>query len=197
MYRLLLLLLFPTLAFAQTSAAVDVILRTDGEEISGRVLTVSPSEVAYVPTPGADTLHLATNDVFLVRYANGTRELLQAAAPAPVTGATLSPEARAAQARADARRCYQGHEAFNGALGATLVGSVFWGALATAAISNAPPQAKNLHVPTPARLADAPYATAYQAEATTIKHRKAWAGYGVGLGIQVLLLGVLIAGTAH
>ena len=84
MRRLLLLLLLLLAgvgqARAQMAGTTDVILRTDGSEVPGRVLTISPLVLRYLPPAGADTLRLATADVFLVRYANGAREILHPAA---------------------------------------------------------------------------------------------------------------------
>lgn len=50
-------------------AGTDDILCTDGSEVPGRVLTISPLALRYLPPAGTDTLRLATADVLLVRYA--------------------------------------------------------------------------------------------------------------------------------
>ncbi|MGI4869978.1 MAG: hypothetical protein ACRYFX_02235 [Janthinobacterium lividum] len=74
-----------------TPAASDVLLLSNGQELSGQVLTIGPTELAYRPAPVAgaaplpDTVRLPVASVFMVRYANGTREVLaqlQPAAPA-------------------------------------------------------------------------------------------------------------------
>ena len=91
------------------SAPTDVMLRTDGREVVGRVLTITPLELCYLSPAGADTLYLPAADVFLVRFANGTREVLHplppagAAAPDPLPGLTTTD--RHAQGRPDANRC--------------------------------------------------------------------------------------------
>lgn len=85
---LLLLLRRPPAAAQAPAAPTDVLLRTDGTEVPGRVLTITPLEVRYLPPAGADTLRLAVADVFLVRYANGTREVLH-----PPAGAASSAHA--------------------------------------------------------------------------------------------------------
>ena len=68
-------------AETQPARTTDVILRTDGSEIPGRMLAISPLELRYLPPTGADTLRLTTTEVFLVRCANGTRELLHPLTP--------------------------------------------------------------------------------------------------------------------
>ncbi len=92
-----------------TPAATDVLLLTTGQEVSGRVLTITPTELTYLPaapTP-SDTLRLPTSSVFLVRYANGTREVLTAPAPVanddPTPPGAARPEHPAAPAAGPAR----------------------------------------------------------------------------------------------
>ncbi|SMB94883.1 hypothetical protein SAMN00120144_2098, partial [Hymenobacter roseosalivarius DSM 11622] len=76
--------------------AQDTILRTDGDEVKARVLAITPTDVAYVPTtepPSTDTLHLVATQVFLIRYANGTKEIISNPATAvPAVGLARTPQ---------------------------------------------------------------------------------------------------------
>ncbi|WP_210513698.1 hypothetical protein [Hymenobacter terricola] len=200
--RLLLLVLLAagaSPARAQTPAT-DVILRTDGTEVSGRVLTITPLELRYLPPTGADTLPLAVADVFLVRYANGTREVLHPApanaptAPGPLPG--LSETGRRTLAQRDATHGYTDHAAFWGSLGATLYGGPVFGLVAPAVIAPHRVAERNLGAPHPALLADAFYGEAYRQEAQRRKRGRAWAGYGVGTAAWVVLFASLLA-NAH
>ena len=200
--RLLLLVLLAAGATSPAGAqapATDVILRTDGTEVSGRVLTITPVELRYLPPAGADTLRLAIADVFLVRYANGTREVLQPA-PAPADAPAgpgllpgMSESSRRALAQRDAARAYTDHGAFWGSLGATLYGGPLLGLVAPATMAPHQIAVRNLQAPHPALLADPVYGKAYRQEAQRRKRDRAWAGYGTGVGVWVVLFGAFLA----
>lgn len=195
----LLLLAGVSQARAQAARTTDVILCTDGREVPGRVLTISPLALTYRPAAGTDTLRLALAEVFLVRYANGTREVLHPAAlpetpQAPDLLPGLSEAQRRTQGRQDAARSYAGHGPFWGSLGATLYGGPLLGALAPALIAPRAVVAAHLDAPRPALLADPAYGQAYRAEAQRRKRGRAWGGYGVGVGLWVVLIGSLVAG---
>lgn len=195
---LLFLLLAGTYGARAQHTSADVILRTDGSEVVGRVLTISPLEVRYLPPAGADTLRLAVADVFLVRYANGTREVLH-----PVNtsaGANnsdllpgLSDQQRRVRGREDAARYYTSQAPFWGSLGATLYAGPLVGLIAPAVIAPHKVSMRNLQAPHPELLADPVYGNAYQQEAHRRKRNHTWAGYGTGAGVWVVLIGALVA----
>lgn len=192
-----LLLGAPGLGQAQ-STTTDVILRTDGSEVPGRVLTITPLEVRYVPPAGADTLRLATADIFLVRYANGTREVLHPATPAgPTQSPDLLPGLSQAQRRALARqaaaRGYTSQGPFWGSLGATLYAGPLLGVVAPAVIAPHPVATYRLGAPHPELLADPAYGDAYRQEAQRRKRGRAWGGYGAGTAIWVVLIAAIFS----
>ena len=196
----LLLLLRLTPAAAQAPAApTDVLLRTDGTEVPGRVLAITPLEVRYLPPARADTLRLPVADVFLVRYANGTREVLHPPAGAASSAAPrpndllpgLSDAQRRALARHDAARGYTDRGPFWGSLGATLYGGPLLGVVGPAFIAPHTVATRQLGAPRPELLADPAYNDAYRKEAQHRKRGRAWGGYGVGVGVWVLLIGAL------
>jgi len=186
-----------------TPAATDVLLLTTGQEVSGRVLTITPTELTYLPaapTP-SDTLRLPTSSVFLVRYANGTREVLTA--PAPVANDDPTPPAlrglstpqRQQLGQRDALRYYRASGPYWGALGSTLYLGPLLGLAPTAVISSQWVRDHNLKAPTPALLQDASYAQGYRQQANRTKHRRAWSGYGVATAVYVVLIAALVAGA--
>ncbi|MBO2010471.1 hypothetical protein [Hymenobacter negativus] len=196
-FLLALLLASPSMTWAQ-NAPTDIILRTDGSEVVGRVLTISPVTVSYLPPASADTLRLAAADVFLVRYANGTREVLHPIAP--VAGPDkddllpgMSDLQRRVQGRQDAARYYTNQAPFWGSLGATLYTGPLLGLIAPAVITTPAVATRNLHAPHPELLADPAYSNAYREEAHRRKRGRAWGGYGVGAGVWVVLIGALVA----
>ncbi|MGI4740191.1 MAG: hypothetical protein ACRYG7_33895 [Janthinobacterium lividum] len=194
------------IAQAQPSArpATDVLLLTTGQEVSGRVLTITPTELTYLPTAPTppDTLHLPIASVFLVRYANGTREVLTAPPPlaadkdpTPLALRELSAPQRQQLGQHDALRYYRASGPYWGAFGSTLYLGPLLGLAPTAVISSHWVRDNNLKVPTPTLLQDASYAQGYQQQANQLKRRRTWSGYGVATALYVVLIGALLAGT--
>ena len=186
-------------ARAQEAAPTDVILRTDGREVPGRVLTISPLALTYLPPTGTDTLRLANADVFLVRYANGTHEVLN---PMTSTDESLAPDLlpglsdaqRRAQGRQDAARSYTSSGPFWGSLSAGLYGGPLLGLIAPATVAPHSIARANLNAPHPELLADPAYGRAYREEAQRRKRGRAWGGYGVGMGAWLVLVSSLVSG---
>ena len=202
---LLLLLASAGRAGAQSAASTDVILRTDGTEVPGRVVTITPLELRYLPPASADTVRLASADtvrlasadVFLVRYANGTREVMHPLGPAPITApgplADLSEAQRRTLAQRDADHGYTGRSPFWGTFAASVYGGPLLGWIAPVVIAPKPVAARNLGAPHPERLADPVYNQAYLHEVQRRKRHQTWAGYGTGMAVWVLLVGTLAA----
>lgn len=197
-----LLLLFGLLLAAGASWAqaspTDILLLTNGEEVAGRVLTITPLQLSYLPVAGADTLRLAAADVFLVRYANGTREVLHPTdqpepAGQPDLLAGLSNAQRYTLAQRDVARSYTGRGAFWGSLGATLYGGPLLGMIAPAVIAPNTIGRPQLKAPHPELLNDPVYGDAYRREAQRRKRGQAWGGYGLGAAIWVILLGAALS----
>ena len=190
--------MLPTRAWAQASPGPDTILRLDGQEVQGRVVVLTPTVLRYLPAAPAppDTLALPVAEVFLVRYANGTREVLH---PAVAAGgpADLLPGLDAGQrvglGRRDALAHYTDHGPYWGTLGATLYAGPVFGIIAPAVVSGAAVKARNFQAPAPALLADPNYLRGYQDQANRSKRQRTWGGYGTGVGVWVVVLAVVAA----
>ncbi|WP_201985827.1 hypothetical protein [Hymenobacter rubidus] len=82
---LLLLVLLGSAAHAQ-----DLLTKRNGEEIAVKVVEITPAEVRYrrADNPDGPLISVWKSDVFMIRYANGSKEVLNAApAVAPGTSA--------------------------------------------------------------------------------------------------------------
>lgn len=197
---LLLLLLLAGTARAQAPApAPDTLLLITGDEVAARVLRISPLELRYLMPGRTDTLNLATTAVFLVRYANGTHELLHpvpenSAAETTTPLAGLSPEQRMRQGQQDAACGYTNREPFWGSVLATVYGGPILGVVGPALIAPHAIKPKHLGAPQPALLADPAYGLAYRQEAQRLKRRRAWGGYEAGIGIWTVLIMGIVAG---
>ncbi|WP_303309958.1 hypothetical protein [Hymenobacter sp. BT730] len=186
-YFLFLLLLLPALSQAQ-----DVILRTSGEEVPAKVVRITPDQVVYMT--GTDTLQMPAADVFLIRYANGTKEVLTKQT-STTTALALTPAQAEQLGRTDARQLFKAKGAFWGTFAATFVTASAYGVggIATgAAIAATPPRAKNLIPSRPELLQNPDYVRGYQKQAQNKKLGKAAAGFGVGAGAAVVTATVAV-----
>ncbi|AIZ62537.1 hypothetical protein PK28_00415 [Hymenobacter sp. DG25B] len=187
-FLLFLFLLMPALTQAQ-----DVILRTSGEELPAKVVRITPDQVVYMT--GTDTLQLPATEVFLIRYANGTKEVLGNKAVATTTVPALTPQQAEQLGRSDARQLFKAKGAFWGTCGATFITMSAYGlgGVATgAAIAATPPKDKNLIPSRPELLQNPDYVRGYKQQAQNKKLGKAAAGFGVGAGAALVVVSVAV-----
>ncbi|MDQ2769683.1 MAG: hypothetical protein M3Y54_04190 [Bacteroidota bacterium] len=85
MRQTILLFLLALLA-GSAAQAQDLLTKRNGEELSVKILEITPSEVRYrrADNPDGPLISIWRSDVFMIRYANGTRENLSGA-PLPAT----------------------------------------------------------------------------------------------------------------
>jgi hypothetical protein len=188
--RTIVLLLLCAFGWARPLQAqsTDVILHTDGRETSARVLSITPTLVTY--QAGTDTLTLPTREVFLIRYPNGSRELLAAAtkfSPAPVTTSEESLAAAKAmdrQGRIDAGRNFKIAGTFWGSYVTTIASTPTWfmaGAATSITLGSLRPLERNLIVPDPALRANPSYMAGYRSRAAKKKFGSAALGFAMGV----------------
>lgn len=189
-----LLLVFCGLLLTLRATAQDVILLSTGEELAGKVLTITPELVTYL-NPTADTLRVAATQVFLIRYSNGTKDVFQQQATAPPLPG-LTKEDAYAQGRRDARAYFKAPGVFWGTYGATIITSGYGGLGGVATglgMSLAPPKEQNFRVPNPALLKDPSYVAGYRHQAQNKKIGSAAGGFGAGLGTMVVFVAVILS----
>lgn len=192
------------------AGATDVIVRTNGDELPARVLRITPQVVQYLPVPlaaadplsapASDTLLLPAAEVFMIRYANGTKEVLRsvstsASVPDPRAAIVgLSAPQRYEQGRRDSRRYYKPAQ---GVFWGTFVGTVatagYGGLVVGTAVTLTAPPRGNLNAPEPALLNDPAYYNGYAQQAKNRKLGKAAAGFGVGMGTLLVLFTLFAA----
>lgn len=194
--------LLPARARAQAAPGSDTILRLDGQEIQGRVVVLTPTVLRYLPAAPAppDTLALPVAEVFLVRYANGTKEVLH---PEMAAGGSadllpgLDARQRDSLGRRDAAAHYNQHGPYWGTFGTTLYAGPVFGLVPAAIVSSIDVKARNFQSPQPALLADANYQRGYQQQANRTKRQRTWSGYGTGVGVWVVLIAALVASVSN
>ena len=184
------------LLLSRSGRAQDVILRTTGEEIPARVLTIRPERISYVlPAAPTDTLYLNAPEVFMVRYANGTKELIHAATARAAAPIGLTDAQARQQGQADARKYFKAPGAFWGTMGATVGYFPIGGIVTGAVISNSNPKPRNMLVPDQTLLQNPAYVQGYQQQARRQKYGKAAAGFGVGTGAVLTITAILLVGV--
>jgi hypothetical protein len=175
------------------SFAQDVILKSNGEEIPGKVITITPEQVTYISAAEgrSDTLRLASNTVFLIRYANGTKDVLHN--PAAPTEPAMPKDEAYMRGRLDARKLYKAPGAFWGTYASTIVGVGYGGIITGVAVGAAKPKAQNFVVPEAKLLQNPDYMAGYQKQAHKKKIGSVAGGFGAGVGTLVVLQVIIIA----
>lgn len=80
--------MLPLLLLLLPASAQDIILKSNGEEVSAKVLELTPELVKYqlFNYPDGPVISVYKRDVFMIKYANGTKEVFQPQRPAPAPG---------------------------------------------------------------------------------------------------------------
>lgn len=204
------------LVFGSPAGAQDVILDVQGNEQPGQVVEVTPTQVIFRPQgsdPAAAAVALDKQLLFMIRFANGTKETFAQnllPPPAPATSAAagdsvarLTSEALYAQGQADALKLHNYKGAFWGTYAATLVTmplATAGGIITGGAIGLTRPVAANNPQIPPAMLRQPSYVAGYEEQAQRHKLQKAAAGYGAAwgttIGVGLLYVIGLILSTA-
>lgn len=80
------------LACSAVVAAQDIIVKADGNEIPCKVIELDPPKVKYLPSDHTDgpIRSLSYAEVFMIKYGNGTKEVLKATAATTTTETTTA-----------------------------------------------------------------------------------------------------------
>lgn len=205
-----LLHLIPLLWLLITSAspaatAQDTLITVQGEELYVKLLEVHPELVRYRQAGKPDSVvqQLEKSKLFMIKYGNGTREVIwkeqpaAGAAPAtvsaqglPVALQGLTEQQQYEKGRIEAIRYYKPKAMGVAGTCATLFNPIA-GVILAAVVS--PGKIKIHQVSDPALLQSRAFTDGYNAEAKRIIRRKTWAGVAVGGGIYVLYFYALFA----
>ncbi len=180
-----LLLLFTVLG-AQLVMAQDVIVKTNGEELKARVLEITTTDIAYLSADTTDAVNykIAKAEVFMIRFANGTKEVFQENLPANTTATIADPALMYQKGQQDARSHYKGTGALLGSAASVLIA----GPVVPIIIGAVKPRAHYNKALPAASLQDPNYVRGYEKQAHKRKVGKAALGFGIGTGVGVLYL---------
>ncbi|MGV3539211.1 MAG: hypothetical protein ACO1OQ_05335 [Rufibacter sp.] len=178
---LLLFCLF--LLLSGSSIAQDIIMKNNGEEIKVKILEITPTNISYSL---ADTLlqppvfSIPRKEVFMVKYANGQKELMAPSRPEEVV---LTPAQLYQLGRQDARKYYTGNGAMWASAGTTFAIGIL-GPIIVAAVPAKPDFSKVTNVQ---YLSSQDYMRGFKKQANSRKIGKAAIGFGIGVAGLVML----------
>ncbi|MEJ8757390.1 hypothetical protein WG947_10305 [Pontibacter sp. H259] len=176
------------LVLVQTTLAQDVIVKINGDELKAKVLEVTPINIIYqLPdAPDSVKLSIAKAEVFMLRYANGTKDVFSENLPSE--NATTEPVADPAfmyqKGRQDARLYYNGTGAMLGSAASVFLA----GPVGPIIIGAVKPKARNNHALPYTSVQDPNYVRGYEKQAHSRKIGKAALGFGIGTGVRILYL---------
>ena len=189
---LLLVLIF---LLAKLTNAQDIIVKTSGDEVKAKITEITLKDVVYKHPDSLQNLPatIPLKEVFMIKYANGTKEVLTRLESQPNTFAGLTPEELYARGQSDARLLYTGRGPLWGAAASSFLGGLL-AIPVSVAIGAVPPQIKPTEVSDINLLQNQHYTKGYKKQAHKKKIGKVAAGTGIGIGTIVVLVSLIMSG---
>ena len=180
----------------QGAVAQDYIVKLNGDEIPARVLEITLDDVVYHHPDSAEALtsRIPKAAVFMIRFENGTKEVLtqSMAEKDTATVRLLSPDQLYQLGTQDALQYYKGNGVMWGSAASTAL--LFPYGLAGAVILGVvPPDVHPNKVSDIALLAYPEYVLGYEKQAKKKRRRKALAGAGIGSAVAITVIGIAFA----
>ncbi|WP_439880825.1 hypothetical protein ACSX1A_16925 [Pontibacter sp. MBLB2868] len=188
MKKSMLLVLF--LVLLQSAFAQDKIIKLNGEEILAHVVEIKVSEITYQhPDSLTGKLYLIPKaDVFMIRFANGSKEIIAEAIGQQSVMMPNTPEQMYEIGRKDAELLYKGKGAMWGSAASSFIFP--YGLAGSVAIGLVRPKAANHPVSDINYLSNPDYVRGYEDRAKKRKLGKAAAGAGIGIGAFTVVAAV-------
>ncbi len=184
------LLLVLCLVLVRGAFGQDTIVKRNGDEVLARVVEINLEGIMYQHPDSVEGIlyQIPKSEVFMVRYANGTKEMMAETVSPQSLAAPATPTQMYELGRKDAETLYKGKGAMWGSAASSfmfpygLAGSVIIGAV--------PPKAANHPVSNISYLSDPDYVRGYEDRAKKRKLGKAAAGAGIGFGAFTVVAAV-------
>ena len=196
-----------------THAQEDIIILKNYDELVTKVIEVSDSVISYKKMrrnrPSQIVYTVPKSSVLMIKYKGKHKVYMDDSktfkAPEAQTVATKSYDnpsvnnntstlSMSEQGRQDAINYYEGYKgAKAGTLLVSGLANPVLGLIPAIVCSKTPPKEERLLTPRPELLKNTTYYSAYLDEASAIKRRKTWAGYGIGSVIYVAIVSITAA----
>ncbi len=190
---ILLMLIASASVFSQvTVVKQDTIVKKNGDEIFGKVTEVTSSFLVCQIKDSVQEINLVIllEDVFMIKFANGTRELITITKNEKTEVPKLSSEEMYAKGISDATMFYKNNGPMWGTLTTTLLFPPI--GLVEGIISGAiVPKIQNEQVPVVNLMNNQNYVAGYKKQAHKKKVRKVLAGFGIGIAVWVVIGGII------
>jgi hypothetical protein len=197
----------------QSLHAQDLILKKNGDELRGKVVEITPTEIKYRKTvtqsgssSTAEVLTLLKSDVFMIKYENGTKYVLAEtnntnsntttnnspvtndnyASPGPSSFKPVVGGNYYNKGMQDANVYYRRYKgAGTGTLLVSMLISPIYGLIPAIACGSTMPREHNLGYPDSQMYQNRDYQEGYKTEAKRIKKKKVWKNFWIGTGVYV------------
>ena len=197
------LALFVLLLCIKNVTAQDLVFKKSGEILNVKIVEVRASEVAYKKEENSDgPIHIFTKaSLRKIQYQNGTIDSLVPPKIENISSNQIDNrqlnDSLSKLARKDAMEYYTGYRpAGTGTLFISLLSPIV-GLVPAVIASSSIPLKKNLNPPNTELMSYGAYERAYQDQAHRIKKRRVWNNWGVGFGVNFLLVLFIATGQAN
>ena len=183
----LLFLLVCLLCAAYSCLAQDIVTKKTGEDVVAKVLEITPSEIKFKLHENLEgpTYTMAKADVLKIVFENGRVEVYGVEDVMPAIG---NSEGFYAKGQMDAANYYKGYKgASTGTLVSSLV-SPLLGLVPAIICSSSKPEEHNLDYPSHELMKEDDYRAGYTQRSKKIKSRKVWTNWGIGLGVNIVVI---------
>lgn len=187
----------------------DIITQKSGEDVKAKIIEVTQTEVKYKKFDNltGPTFTMAKADILMVRYENGTKDIFNVEPKASSNTSNSSNSSNAtstqntddlhAKGQIDATRYYTGYKgAGTGTLIASLL-SPLVGLVPAIACSSTQPKDENLMYPSSELMKKPDYNNGYATKAKKIKSGKVWTNWGIGFGVNLVLVLLIVSGGSN
>ncbi len=181
----------------------DTITFRSLEEVQAKVFEITSTDIKYkkFDNPNGPVFIILRSDVLSIRYENGTKDIFNtekdiissspatpASTPVSIPTPLISGNDYFMKGQKDATRYYVGYTgAGTGTLVTSLISPLI-GLVPAIACAATPPKQKNLNFPSAELLKNPDYHRGYDARARKMKQGKVWTNWGVGLGVNLVLV---------
>jgi hypothetical protein len=182
-----------TISSKSVGSSYDVIFFKNGNEINSKIIEIALYEIKYKKIENIDgpTITIPKSDVLMIKYANGTKDIINTANTNTVQPVVETPSTSTdicTDAIMDANNFYVGKNCGSGwTTATTIIATPILGIIPAVACSSSEPQTQNLGFPKSELMKDPNYSRCYREQAHSIKKKKIWRNFGIGTGIWLAL----------
>ena len=166
----------------------DIITKKNGEEIQTKIIEITTSEVKYKKHDNLNgpIYSILKNDVFFIKYENGTKEVINSMEAANNDANSMSPCLLAEQQATQAYHGQNSGATWTGVV--TVLTSPLIGLIPAVACSMTEPNIVNSGLSNFDKMTQPEYKKCYTEKAHKIKKKKVWQGFAIGSAIWIPII---------